>query len=145
MKIRNATYDDLPFLIGIEKDNFITPWNESHFIYELTENPYSFILILEKDRHPAGYLDFWITFEVGQVNKIAVADEFKHQGYGSKLLERAMKIMKDKEVETVTLEVRVGNSIAHAFYLKHGFRDVMIKKRYYEDGEDANYMMKVII
>lgn len=145
MKIRKATIKDLDFLVTSETANFPLPWRRSHFEYELTENPYSHILILEVKEEPIGYIDFWITFEVGQINKIAIIDVYKKQGYATYLLHETLQIMIQNGVETSTLEVRVSNTPAYQFYLKHGYRVITRKAKYYEDGEDAYAMMKVLL
>ena len=44
----------------------------------------------------------------------------------------------------MTLEVRVSNYKAINFYKKHGFSTILTKEKYYENGEDAYYMMKGI-
>ena len=46
-----------------------------------------------------------------------------------------------KRVRTITLEVRVSNENAIKFYKKHGFEIVTTKPHYYDNGEDAYYMM----
>jgi ribosomal-protein-alanine N-acetyltransferase len=48
----------------------------------------------------------------------------------------------DDLVESVTLEVRVSNKPATELYLKNGYKIVVVKSKYYKDGEDAIYMVK---
>ena len=42
------------------------------------------------------------------------------------------------------LEVRVSNSVAMSMYLKHGFKGVYARARYYTDGEDCLVMARDI-
>ena len=60
------------------------------------------------------------------------------------LLGQMIKDCESKEdvVEFITLEVRVSNAPAIAFYKKHKFSEITIKKNYYSDGEDAIYMVR---
>ena len=46
-----------------------------------------------------------------------------------------------KKIQTVTLEVRVGNTAAINFYKKYGFEIETTKPHYYDNGEDAYYMI----
>ena len=57
-------------------------------------------------------------------------------------MEEAFKEMDKEEVSTISLEVRVTNEPAIKFYEKIGFKKITIKEHYYDDGEDAIYMVK---
>ena len=39
MSIREMKVDDLKRIVELEKDLFLSPWNEEDFIHELKENP----------------------------------------------------------------------------------------------------------
>ena len=67
----------------------------------------------------------------------------KLQSYAHKLMfDMAEEEFKKNECFSVTLEVRVSNDPAISLYTKRGFTKVCVKKGYYQDGEDAYYMMK---
>lgn len=140
MKIRKMTLDDLNEVISLDQICFLSPWGESQFLYELNENPFSTILVCEHDEKIVGMIDYWITFEIGQINQIAVLPEFRKEGIASKMLKEAFKNMAEHEVFNCTLEVRVHNNPAINFYLKHGFKTTCVKKGYYDNGDDAYYM-----
>ena len=46
-----------------------------------------------------------------------------------------------KKIRFITLEVRVSNTPAINFYKKHGFEIETVKPHYYDNGEDAYYMV----
>ena len=46
-----------------------------------------------------------------------------------------------KKVRTLTLEVRTNNTSAINFYKKHGFKIETTKPHYYDNGDDAYYMI----
>lgn len=48
MSIREMKVDDLKRIVELEKDLFLSPWNEVDFIHELKENPMAGYYILEK-------------------------------------------------------------------------------------------------
>ena len=43
MSIREMKVDDLKRIVELEKDLFLSPWNEVDFIHELNENPIIFL------------------------------------------------------------------------------------------------------
>ena len=94
-----------------------------------------------------GYIDFMITFDSATINRICVLETKRKKGYATLLLKEMEKICKEQEepVEWITLEVREGNIAAQSLYRKMGYMDVTVKKMYYEDGENAIYMMRSLL
>lgn len=142
MIIRAAEEKDIPALVVLEKDGFLSPWKEEQFRYELKENPYAMILVADFNGTIIGMIDFWITFETGQINQITVLSPLRKKGIGSILLKEALSRMESAGVEQVTLEVRVQNETAKQFYRSFGFEKILTKPHYYENGDDADYMMR---
>ena len=84
---------------------------------------YSFSYVLPPDLH---------------LLNIAVAPEHRGKGFGRHLLANLMLHALDENVERVSLEVRVTNTLAQSLYRKLGFRAVGTRHAYYRDnGEDA--------
>lgn len=146
--IRKATLDDLEDLLKIENSCFVDPWKKKDLIYELGENPINTILVIEKDLNIIGFIDFMITFNSATISQIAILPEYRGKGFARRLLDE-METLFPKEiedsVETVTLEVRKSNEQALKLYEKNGYEKVVIKPKYYADGEDAIYMTKRLL
>ncbi len=140
MEIRKITLNDIKEVIKLDKSCFLSPWGENQFLYEINDNPFSTILIAIENNVIIGMIDYWITFEIGQINQIAVLSSYRQNGVATKLLSIAFKDMVEKGVYNCTLEVRVHNQPAINFYNKHGFKTICIKKKYYDNGDDAYYM-----
>lgn len=68
---------------------------------------------------------------------IAVIDEFRRQGIGGKMLEYFIENFKP---ESIFLEVRDSNINAQKMYEKYNFKNIGMRKGYYEGGEDALLM-----
>lgn len=134
-------------IVALEKSSFKNPWPLSQIEYELLENPCSKVIGIYSEGVLQAYLDFMITFDSATINRIAVKEDARRKGLASKLLKQMEKICLGKEdkVETITLEVRKSNIAAHSLYLKMGYQDITIKKMYYDDGEDAIYMMRSLL
>ncbi len=144
MIIRPATQTDLKAILTIEQQTFISPWTEAHFLYELTGNPYASLLVAEVDTLLVGYVDFWITFQQAQINNLAVLPSLKRKKIGTTLLVDALDRIHQSGCHHVTLEVRVSNLAAQQLYQQHGFKIIVTKKHYYENGEDAYLMEKTL-
>lgn len=145
--IRPAADADIPAIVEIENLCFVSPWKEKDFLYELNENPVSNLWVIEleiesqKLKSVLGYCDWWQTFDSATLCKIAVHPEMQRHDLGSAMMDEIYNDCLAKEILTLTLEVRVSNNKAIAFYKKHGFREVVIKPHYYDNGEDALYML----
>lgn len=142
MNYRKAVINDVEQLYQIESKYFDHPWTKEQFLYEIEENEFSTILVAEEGKNIVGFIVFWILFDNAQICNICVIDEYRQKGIASKLFDLAEENFKEKECFSITLEVRVSNDPAINLYTKRGFKKICIKKGYYQDGEDAYYMMK---
>ena len=83
-----------------------------------------------------------LLFAVGDahVTNIAVAASRQRQGIATRLLAELAWAAIDHGCDALTLEVRVGNVGAQALYREFGFIPAGIRKKYYENVEDAMVM-----
>ncbi len=144
MLIRPMKVEDLDKVLVIENESFISPWNKEQFLYELKENPFAILLVAEYQGIICGFIDFWITFDVAQLNQIAVHASLQKKGIGTVLLSDMINRVQSQEVNRITLEVRTYNEKALALYKKFGFRKELIKEHYYDNGDDAIFMIKEV-
>lgn len=145
MIIRPMKKSDLAQVMAIEKVSFLAPWSEEQFLYELEGNPFCSLFVAEEKEYILGFIDFWITFDSGCINQIAVHPNLRQKGIASILMEDALKRLVGQGVKNVTLEVRIHNASAIKLYEKFGFAQRLIKKGYYDNGDDAIYMEKGLI
>ena len=80
----------------------------------------------------------------GHVVSVAVIDEYRGNGFGSVLVNEAIKGVKIRQCSELYLEVRCSNNDAVRLYEKLGFSIIQRLKAYYRDGEDA-YVMAIEI
>ena len=78
----------------------------------------------------------------GHVVSVAVIDEHRGKGFGSVLVNEAIKGVKIRQCSELYLEVRCSNNDAVRLYEKLGFSIIQRLKAYYRDGEDA-YVMAI--
>ncbi len=79
---------------------------------------------------------------------IAVAPDAQGEGVGTALIRHCEKEALARKLPAVLLEVRPSNTRALAFYRRHGFEQIAIRKDYYPAGggrsEDACVMRKML-
>lgn len=83
------------------------------------------------------FISFSIYYDRAEINYLYVIDNFRRNGYASKLLEYVIK--KTKNLTNITLEVNVNNLSAINLYKKFDFEIVAIREKYY--GNDDAYLM----
>ena len=140
--VRNVEVEDLEKIVEIEKDLYKTPWNLNQFRYEIEENEFSYVYVLENDGVIVGYYGFWIMFDEIDITKVSIRKEFQGMKFSHILMEDCFCRIKDLGIGKVNLEVRVDNFRAINLYKKYGFKEVCIRKDYYGKGEDALMMCK---
>jgi ribosomal protein S18 acetylase RimI-like enzyme len=55
-----------------------------------------------------------------------------------------IKILENENIKQINLEVRIDNKKAIQFYNKHGFEIINNIKQFYQNGENAFIMKRVI-
>ena len=146
--IRKAEEKDIPAILEVDRLCFHSEcWTKENVLYEMNENPVSnfwvICLSLKEDDVPqvVGFSDYWHTFDSATINKIAIHPYLHGRQLGRALMDEIYNDCYAKKVQTITLEVRVGNIPAISFYKKQGFEVETTKPHYYDNGEDAYYMI----
>jgi len=139
--------EDVQAVAQLESACFANPWPEKEIEYELKENPCSKILVALIDEAVVGYLDFMITFDSATINRLGVTPTERQKGIAQGLLDKMVEIAKRQKerVKFITLEVRAANLPAISLYRKNDWEQITVKKHYYDNGEDAIYMVRSIL
>ena len=147
LAVRRAHLGDLDHLVRIEEMCFgTTAWRESD-LRDQFDHAFARVAVfvdeggeLGDDRGDA--LGFILSWEIGeevQLMRLGVTPEHQKKGIGSLLMGDLVRSVEDR-AEVITLEVRVSNKRAQAFYEKFGFHNLATRPRYYNNGEDAVLM-----
>lgn len=137
--IRPMEEKDMDVVVAAERQCYLHPWSAELFLRELA-NPLARIDLLLVDEQLAGYLCSWFIGDELHIHNIAVPPAFRRRGLASRLIRMVVEGFRNRGLEKVLLEARVGNHGAVALYRSLGFREVACRKRYYPDGEDALLM-----
>jgi [ribosomal protein S18]-alanine N-acetyltransferase len=141
--IRRFQPSDFERVIGIEKEAF-NEYNPILFMAAYETFPDGF-LVAEKDGDVVGFLTTIATslFDV-KILSLAIDRRYQNKGFASMLMQSLFEVLRTKEVLRILLEVRLSNLLAQRLYLSLGFNLVEVISSYYQDGEDAYLMEKML-
>lgn len=112
------------------------------FSFLLTEpNTLSYRVTTPTDKI-VGFVFVMISQGTGHITTIGVAPEHRRRGLAQKMLRHAEKALCNREITTLSLEVRVSNIAAQSLYRGLGYTTVQRLNNYYNNGEDAFLMVK---
>lgn len=76
---------------------------------------------------------------IDEVNIMNIVVKKDKRGFkiGSALLEEILKISKQQKAKTIILEVNEKNLPAIKLYQKYGFKQIGLRKKYYNNTDDA--------
>ena len=139
LQITNMTLDDFYKIENIYNAQFDNFWQPINLKSEL-ENINSQYIVAKLDSQIVGFAGIWFSVDDAHITNIVVRKDFREKGIGCKLLEDLIKLAKEHNKTSLTLEVNTKNTIAQKLYSKYGFENLGIRKKYYKGIEDAYIM-----
>lgn len=141
--IRPMTADDTFAVSQIEQEIFSLPWSQKSFA-DACSNADNVYLVCEADGAIAGYCGMWTVLGEGNITNMAVSPDYRRSGIALMLMKSIEKYGEKKDVTSYFLEVRQSNLPAIALYEKMGYKNIGVRKRFYEKPvEDAVIMSKI--
>lgn len=143
MKIREMTIKDCDRVGEIEKETFSMPWSRDNFEGSILQENYCLLVAVADDDGDdiMGYCCFYYVLDEAEIPNVCVREDCRGQGIAYKMMNELINRAKSLEVRDMYLEVRVSNEPARNLYRKLGFRDVGLRKGFYElPKEDAVIM-----
>ena len=136
------TADHVPQVAQLERECFHDPWSENSIAAEL-KNPLSLWLVALDDQRVVGYVGSQSVMGEADMMNIAVSSQYRRMGIAQELVRRLVAALREKDVYSLTLEVRASNEPAKALYNKQGFLPVGRRANYYRNPkEDALILRK---
>lgn len=126
----------------IEEQCYPKPWTTGVFTseIELARRGERFYVVACRDHELVGYAGLMFAPDEAHITNIAVHPKVRRGGIGRLLLVHLIETALLRQVESLTLEVRVSNNAAQGLYRSFGFAPAGIRQRYYENSEDALVM-----
>lgn len=142
MEILYMTAEHVTAVAQLEAICFSDPWSEASVAGEL-ENPLSLWLVAVEDGQVIGYVGSQAVLDAADIMNVAIAPEHRRKGIARLLLLQLEEEMRQKDVASLTLEVRASNLPAQALYEELGYREVGRRPNYYrKPREDALILRK---
>lgn len=140
MDIRLMEKKDLIHVCEIENHTFSKPWTFEDFKKSL-ENDSNIYIVAQSDKDIVGYCGLWGVAGEGQINNVAVNENFRNRGIGFKMLSELISMGRNKGLSSYTLEVRISNIYAIRLYRKLGFVEAGVRKSFYDSPKEDALIM----
>jgi ribosomal-protein-alanine N-acetyltransferase len=137
MEISNMTLEDFYQIEPVFITEFDDFWKPENLKSEL-ENLNSKYIVAKENGLVVGFAGIWFSVDDAHITNIVVRKSYRHKGIGNALLKVLIELGKAKE--SLTLEVNTQNEIAQKLYLKYGFENLGVRKKYYGGTQDAYIM-----
>lgn len=144
LKFEKLSLDNVKQVANLEKECFGEhSWSEKLFLEEITQENKHYVVVKDDDNVIA-YGGFAQVLDEAHIMNIAVKDSYRKQGIASFIIEKIVNLANEKNIYSITLEVRESNLPARNLYEKHGFKFAGVRKGYYQDKENACIYWRVL-
>lgn len=139
--IRNAEMKDISQLAHIEQVCFSDCWS-ARLLEEALGNVYDSCLVLEEAGNLLGYGVMRLIAGESEIQRLTVLPDYRRRGYARELLDYMVRISREKQAESMILEVRFSNREARSLYVSYGFREEGLRRGYYQNPTDDAVLMR---
>lgn len=129
-------------VMAIEQQVYPRPWSVGVFQNELdwARHGERYYVAARRQGRLVGYAGSMYAVDEAHVTNIAVDPQAHRLGIGTRLLADLMWEARRRGSRTMTLEVRHTNTAAQELYRRFGFVPAGVRRRYYENTDDAIVM-----
>lgn len=119
--------------------NFDNFWSYNILKQEL-ENGKSKYFVAKQENEIVGFAGILLIIDQVNIMNIVVKKDKRNFGIGSSLLEEIIRYSKIHNATSITLEVNEKNIPAIKLYKKYGFKQVGLRRKYYNNEDNAILM-----
>lgn len=132
---------DLAAVMTIEPTLYSHPWTRGNFSDSLQAG--YVCEVCEADGRIIGYAVMMLVLDEAHLLNISIAQPWQGRGLGRDLLLHLCDLARDRQSQTMFLEVRVSNTTAIRLYESMGFNEFSVRKGYYpaHNGREDAYLM----
>jgi len=142
IKIRVAEPSDSRIICQNERLAYDIPWSENLLKDCLAGNYVCFLMMLENKI--VGHMIFQQVLDEIHLHNVCVIPSLQNKGLGHVWLDYLEAYAKSHRASDIILEVRVSNLVAKNLYAKRGYREIGLRKSYYQNhnGREDGLVMK---
>ena len=141
IKIEKFKFEDIDNAIKLEESHKIKILSKKILESEITAENHYYIVAKEND-DVVGYAGISYVLDIADLLSIVVDKSKTRQGIASLMLEDLIEYCTQNSIREIILEVRKSNTSAQNLYSKYGFKQISIRKNYYDNIENAIIMKK---
>lgn len=134
---------DVAEAVQLDSEN-LSPWTASHFDNLLHQkHSWNFVVRSTEKQELVAFICGQSLLGEAEIHKITVAENFRRQHIGHRLLDHALAMLKKYGVLSCFLELRATNRPAQQLYHSCGFRPCGLRKKYYNSPREDAIIMKL--
>ena len=146
IEIKKMILNDAEEIQKLENTIFSHPWSRKSLEKTLLSEQNLCMIVRDKETKAAvGYCIFTTSFEVADLCRIAVSQEFRRKHIAEKIIKISIEELKKRNVSRILLEVRKNNISAISLYEKYGFKQIGIRKEYYSEPVEDGLVYELYI
>lgn len=140
--IRPLSKKDQDEIYLLEQEVFMAnAWTMNNILSSLqNENDHYLGIYIGKEL--AGSLCCRLLYPEAELLTVGVKTAFRGQGLGKKLLEEMHRLLREKQIREVFLEVRENNPTAIGLYQEQGYKVIGKRRNYYRNPVDNALVMR---
>lgn len=135
VQITEMSLFDLENIKDILISDFDDFWNYNILKEELESSNSKYIIAKTNDGEIIGFAGIKIIVDTADIMNIVVKKSWRNQGVGNLLLSNLISICKISNLSSLSLEVSEDNLPAIHLYEKFGFKQIGVRKNYYQDKD----------
>lgn len=144
LELHVMTISDLDSISDILESKFDDFWNYNVLKEELQSDNSKYIVAKNSITGKIlGFAGIKIILDDAEIMNIVTRKDFRNLGIGSKLLSYLIDICTSLNLNSIFLEVHENNQIAQNLYNKYGFKNIYVRKNYYNNN--AGIIMKKVL
>lgn len=141
INIRWMIRRDLPEVLAIEAETFVSPWGEKDFLHALRERNTIGMVAENRSGTVVGFMIYELHRETLRVTNFVVHPRFRRLGVGRQMIAKLVGKLSSQRRTTIDLHVRETNLAGQLFCRSQGFQAYAVCRKHFDDtGEDAYSM-----
>ena len=142
MIIKNLSKEDFDKIVQLQSQCFPDGWSKQMLESGIASGNMQGLVAINGDIL-LGFITYSVNSDFAEILDILVCPAHRKTGVATTLFNKFLTLIKGV-TKKVSLEVRSSNEQAKNFYNKMGFKELYVRKKYYQDGENALIMEREI-